>query len=148
MDWIKTSLWYVRKSSEVVVPLVFSFLHRDLLHILHRGKEPTTFYTQLSTLHLLAVKLYCRGAGRSNSFGTTSSKLPPRLSGNVNVLSSTWLSKRPPNRTGPFCARNSEILRSTSGRKCLIRPWMGHAAASPRAQIVRPSTCFLQKSKS
>ena len=24
-----------------------------------------------------------------------------------------------------------------------MRPWMGHAAASPKAQIVRPSTCLL-----
>ena len=30
---------------------------------------------------------------------------------------------------------------SITGRKCRIRPWIGHAAASPSAQIVWPSTC-------
>ena len=34
----------------------------------------------------------------------------------------------------------SRIRRSSSGRKCRIRPWIGQAAASPRAQIVWPST--------
>ena len=32
------------------------------------------------------------------------------------------------------------IRRSSSGRKCRIRPWIGQAAASPSAQIVCPST--------
>ena len=29
------------------------------------------------------------------------------------------------------------------GRKCAIRPWIGHAAASPSAQMVWPSTCLV-----
>ena len=36
--------------------------------------------------------------------------------------------------------RCATIRRSISGRKFLIRPWMGHAAASPSAQMVWPST--------
>lgn len=41
---------------------------------------------------------------------------------------------QPPARTGPpfFCA-NCSIRFSNSGRKCRIRPWIGHANASPRA---------------
>src|SRR3546814_3472561 len=37
----------------------------------------------------------------------------------------------------------SRMRRSISGRKCLIRPWIGHAAASPSAQMVWPSTCLV-----
>ena len=37
----------------------------------------------------------------------------------------------------------SAIRRSSSGRKCLIRPWIGQAAASPSAQMVWPSTCLV-----
>ena len=33
--------------------------------------------------------------------------------------------------------------RSSSGRKWRMRPWIGHAAASPRAQMVWPSTCLV-----
>ncbi len=36
----------------------------------------------------------------------------------------------------PAAPRFSAMRRSISGRKCLIRPWIGHAAASPRAQMV------------
>ena len=39
--------------------------------------------------------------------------------------------------------RFSVMRRSISGRKCLIRPWIGQAAASPSAQIVWPSTCLV-----
>src|SRR6476469_3513821 len=35
---------------------------------------------------------------------------------------------------------------SISWRKCAIRPWIGHAAASPSAQMVWPSTCFVTSS--
>ena len=35
------------------------------------------------------------------------------------------------------------IRRSSSGRKCLMRPWIGQAAASPKAQMVWPSTCLV-----
>ena len=38
------------------------------------------------------------------------------------------------------------MRRSISGRKCAIRPWIGHAAASPSAQIVWPSTCLVTSS--
>src|SRR3546814_8505964 len=34
----------------------------------------------------------------------------------------------------------SRIRRSSSGRKWRISPWIGHAAASPSAQMVWPST--------
>src|SRR5690554_1683174 len=37
----------------------------------------------------------------------------------------------------------SRIRCSISGRKWRIRPWIGHAAASPNAQIVWPSTCLV-----
>ena len=35
---------------------------------------------------------------------------------------------------------------SISGRKWAIRPWIGHAAASPSAQMVWPSTCLVTSS--
>ena len=35
------------------------------------------------------------------------------------------------------------ILASSSGRKCRMRPWTGHAAPSPRAHMVCPSICLL-----
>src|SRR5690606_2078374 len=37
----------------------------------------------------------------------------------------------------------SRMRRSISGRKWRIRPWIGHAAASPSAQMVWPSTCLV-----
>src|SRR3546814_6314728 len=37
----------------------------------------------------------------------------------------------------------SRIRRSSSGRKWRISPWIGHAAASPSAQMVWPSTCLV-----
>ena len=40
-------------------------------------------------------------------------------------------------------AWRSAMRRSSSGRKCLIRPWIGQAAASPSAQMVWPSTCLV-----
>ena len=40
----------------------------------------------------------------------------------------------------------SAMRRSSSGRKCLIRPWIGQAAASPSAQMVWPSTCLVTSS--
>ena len=38
------------------------------------------------------------------------------------------------------------IRSSISSRKARIRPWIGQAAASPKAQIVWPSTCFVTES--
>src|SRR4051812_46137811 len=35
------------------------------------------------------------------------------------------------------------MRRSISGRKCRIRPWIGQAAPSAKAQIVWPSTCLV-----
>ena len=47
----------------------------------------------------------------------------------------------------PACrAPYSRMRRSTSGRKWRIRPWIGHAAASPSAQIVWPSICLVTSS--
>ena len=72
----------------------------------------------------------------------TSGRWAPRLSGRASE-GSISLTILPPNMTAPSRARKSAIRFSTSGRKCRIKPWMGHAAASPNAQIVRPSTCLL-----
>ena len=73
----------------------------------------------------------------------TSGRYCPVLSGSAKV-GSVWLSNmRPPNMTLPLVARNWSMRRSTSGRKWRIRPWIGQAAASPRAQMVRPSICLL-----
>lgn len=68
----------------------------------------------------------------------------PKLSGTARV-SSTALARCPPNPTWPFATWNCAMRRSTSGRKCLMRPWIGQAAASPSAHIVRPSICFLKQ---
>ncbi len=38
------------------------------------------------------------------------------------------------------------ILSSISSLKCLINPYIGHAAASPKAQIVCPSIYLLNSS--
>ena len=41
-----------------------------------------------------------------------------------------------------LAAALSAILCSRTGLKCRMRPCAGHAAPSPRAQMVWPSTCF------
>src|SRR5882724_13689352 len=40
----------------------------------------------------------------------------------------------------------SSMRSSISWRKCAIKPWIGQAAASPSAQMVWPSTCFVTSS--
>lgn len=42
-------------------------------------------------------------------------------------------SQPPVRAVPPFCAVKSLIRASSSGRKCLIRPWIGQANASPSA---------------
>src|SRR5690606_35521831 len=44
-------------------------------------------------------------------------------------------------------APRSAMRRSSSGRKWRMRPWIGQAAASPRAQMVWPSTCLVTWNK-
>ena len=46
-----------------------------------------------------------------------------------------------------FLAWYSANLASSSGRKCLIRPWTGQAAPSAKAQMVWPSICFVNSHK-
>src|SRR5215471_10033644 len=48
-------------------------------------------------------------------------------------------------RTGSGCglAAYWSIRRSISGRKWRSNPWTGHAAPSPKAQMVCPSICFV-----
>ena len=54
----------------------------------------------------------------------------------------------PPNSAAPYSDRNASIRLSTSERMWGMRPWIGHAAASPSAQIVRPSTSVSSRSMS
>jgi hypothetical protein len=44
---------------------------------------------------------------------------------------------RSTSRDRPLRSRYERMRASTSGRKCFIRPWIGHAAASPRAQMLQ-----------
>jgi hypothetical protein len=73
-----------------------------------------------------------------------SERFGPRLGGKAKsrgVSDARW----PPNNTSPCFSRYSAIRASTSGRKWRSSPCIGHAAASPRAQIVCPSTCLLRR---
>ena len=61
--------------------------------------------------------------------------------------SSAWASSAaPPLYSAASFSVRARIRRSISGRKCRIRPWIGHAAASPSAQIVWPSICLVTSS--
>jgi len=100
-------------------------------------RVPRILFPKIRTYVHATLSLFFHDPGAATSFSCA-----PKLSGSASV-SSTSLRNLPPNSTGPFASRNCEIRRSTSGRKWRIRPWIGQAAASPRAQIVRPSTCLL-----
>src|ERR1700738_1558871 len=54
-------------------------------------------------------------------------------------------SRMPASSISALCEYSS-MRASISWRKCAIRPWIGQAAASPSAQMVWPSTCFVTSS--
>lgn len=63
-----------------------------------------------------------------------------------NPFCRSLLANSPPNLTGPLALLNERIRSMTSGRKRWRRPWIGHAAASPRAQMVSGSSKNVRRS--
>src|SRR5882757_9464816 len=75
--------------------------------------------------------------------------LPPedaRLRHQVHSAATICAGSRMPASSTSAFREYSSIRSSISWRKCAIRPWIGHAAASPSAQMVWPSTCLVTSS--
>lgn len=75
------------------------------------------FYYKQNTMHTLTQQLlYCPGDVSCPCLAVSCAQPPAK-------------------GVPPFFSAYSAILASNSGRKCLIRPWIGHAKASPRAIV-------------